>query len=138
MDNIEEIEEKIIEFKSGLPGFEEYKKFVIILNEDEENPFHKLQSLEETEISFIIINPFIFKQDYDFKLLEDTVEKLEIKDSKDVVVYTIVTIPEDYTKMTANLLGPIIINTKNNQAKQIVLNDTEYTTKHYILEESRV
>ena len=138
MNSIDNIKEKIIEFKDGIPGFEEYKDYIIIFNEDEENPFHKLQCLSEPKLSFIIIDPFIFRPNYDFELSDNTIEKLEIEEVKDVLVYSIVTIPEDHTKMTANLLGPIIINTNNNLAKQIVLNDTKYTTKHYILEESRV
>lgn len=124
-----------ITFKDGLPGFEEYKNFIIELNEDKENPFHKLQSPDDSDLSFIIIDPFVFKPDYDFKLSDSIAEKLEIAESKDVAVYTIVTIPdEDYRNMTTNLLGPIIINTKNKQAKQIILNDTDYNTKHKIIE----
>lgn len=132
------IKEKTIEFIDSIPGFLGYKDYIIILNEDEENPFHKLQSIEEPELSFIIINPFLFKPDYDFKLPESTIEKLDIEEVKDILVYSVVTIPqEDYTKITANLLGPIIINTKNNKAKQVALNENEYTTKHYIVDGSR-
>ena len=125
----------IITFKDGIPGLEEYTKYQIEISEDKDNPFHKLQSLEEPLISFIIINPFKIKPDYDFKLTDSTVEKLEIDNPKDIVVYTILTIPDDnYKNMTVNLLGPIIINTKNNLAKQIVLTDTDYEVKHKFIE----
>lgn len=123
-----------ITFKEGLPAFEEYKNFVIELNEDKENPFHILQSLDEPELSFTIMNPFIIKADYNFILADSTVEKLEISSYEDVLVYTMVTIPdEDYKNMTTNLLGPIIINKEKKLAKQIILNDTNYTTKHRIM-----
>ena len=123
-----------ITFKEGIPAFEEYKNYQIELNEDNENPFHKLQSLEEPELSFIVIDPFTFKTDYDFNLTESTIEKLDISQEKDVAVYTIVNIEdEDYNNMTANLLAPIIINTTKRLAKQIILNDTDYTTKHKII-----
>lgn len=123
-----------ITFKDGIPGLEEYKNFEIEINEDKENPFHKLQSLDEPLLSFIIIDPFMIKLNYDFNLTDSTVEKLELKEPEDVLVYTIVTIPDDnYKNMTINLLGPIIINTRNNLAKQIVLSDTDYTTKHKII-----
>lgn len=125
---------KII-FKDGIPAFEEYKNYEIKLNEDKENPFHKLQSLDEEELSFTIINPFIIKSDYDFNLTESTVEKLEISEPKDVLVYTIITIPdEDYKNMTTNLLAPIIVNIKSGLAKQIILNETDYSTKHKLVE----
>ena len=132
------MEQKIITFKDGLPGFENHKKFEIIINEDEHNPFHTLKSVDSSELSFIIIDPYIFKPDYDFELKDELAEKLEIQDIKDVSVYSIVTIPsEDYTKITANLLGPLIVNTRNGVAKQIALNDTRYSTKHYILDGSK-
>lgn len=132
------MEQKIITFKDGLPGFENHKKFEIIINEDEQNPFHTLRSVDKSELSFIIINPYIFRPDYDFELKDEIVEKLEIEDIKDVSVYSIVTIPsEDYTKITANLLGPLIVNIRNGVAKQIALNDNRYSTKHYILDGSR-
>ena len=59
-------------------------------------------------------------------------DKLNIKDEKDVAVYSIVVVPKDVKKMTANLLGPIIINVKERLGKQVILDDPRYTTKHYI------
>lgn len=125
----------IITFKDGIPGLEEYTEYQIEISEDKDNPFHKLQSLEEPLISFIIIDPFKIKPDYDFKLSESTVEKLEVDSPEDIVVYSILTIPtDDYKNMTTNLLAPIIINTKNNKAKQVVLSDTDYEVKYKFIE----
>lgn len=122
-------------FKEGIPGFEEYKNYQIELSEDLENPFHKLQSLDEPGLSFIMIDPFLIKQDYHFNLTDSTLEKLEINEPKDIMVFTIITVPdEDYKNITTNLLAPIIINTTNKLAKQIVLTDTNYKTKHNIIE----
>lgn len=123
-----------ITFNDGLPGLEEYKNYQLEISEDKENPFHKLQSLDEPLVSFIIINPYELKIKYEFKLTESTIEKLQIEDPEDILVYTTVTIPDDdYKSMTTNLLAPIIINTKNNQAKQIVLSDTDYQVKHKLI-----
>ena len=122
-------------FKDGILGFEEYNSYHIELNEDEGNPFQKLQSKDTDALSFIIMDPFLIKSDYDFMLTESTIEKLEIEDVNDVLVFTIVTIPnEDFKNITTNLLAPIIVNSKKNLAKQIVLSDTSYTTKHNIIE----
>ncbi|WP_051003930.1 flagellar assembly protein FliW [Gottschalkia acidurici] len=134
-DEQEAIEDKKIKFIDGIPGFVEYKNYIIELNEDSENPFHKLQSVDEPELSFIIVNPFLFKEDYEFDIPKSAIERLEIRDKSDILVYSIVVVPEDYTKMTANLQAPIIINTKNMIGKQVILNENIYTTKHYILEE---
>lgn len=128
---------KIINFIDGIPGFDEHKQFVIIDNQDEDIPFKWLQSIDEPELAFVIIDPFIFKDDYEFDIPKHITEKLKIKEEKDVLVYTIVVIPEDITQMTANLLGPVIINTNEMLGKQIVLEDNRYTTKHFILKNAK-
>lgn len=125
-------EKKIIAFPEGLPGFEEEKEFVIINNEDEENPFCWLQSVKNPDLAFVIVDPFFVFSDYSVDLSETVQEKLKIKDEKDVAVYSIVVVPEDLKKMTANLLGPIVINVRERLGKQVILDDPRYTTKHYI------
>ncbi|KPU26430.1 flagellar assembly protein FliW [Caloranaerobacter sp. TR13] len=132
---IEIDENSIITFPDGLLAFEEQKRFVIINNPDEEIPFKWLQSIDNSDLAFVIINPFLFKKDYEFDIPQSVIDKLKIKEEKDVLVYSIVVVPEDITKMTANLVGPIIINLKNRLGKQIILEDKRYTTKHLILEE---
>lgn len=125
-------EEKIIHFQEGIPAFEEEKEFVIILNEDKENPFHWLQSVKNSELSFIILNPFEIFSDYDILLPEIAINKLNIEKEEDVTIYSMVVIPEDMTNMTTNLLGPIVINTKEMLGKQVILDDERYSTKHFI------
>lgn len=136
---IEIDEEKIISFPEGIPGFEYVKKYIIINNPDEENPFQWLQSVDNEKLVFVIINPFLIKPDYDITIPESAIEKLKIKDEKDVAVYTIVVVPQNLEDMTTNLSGPIIINVKEKIGKQVILDDHRYTTKHYLFktEESR-
>jgi len=132
---IEFEEEDIVVFEDGLLAFEEYKRYIIIDNPDETIPFKWLQSLDDSNLTFVIINPFVFKKNYEFDIPEKITEKLKIKEQKDVLVYTLVVVPEDITKMTSNLLGPIIINIKDKLGKQIIIENKKYTTKHLILEE---
>lgn len=132
---VEVAEEAIIEFPEGILAFEHYKKYVL-LDSEEELPFRWLQSVENPDISFIIINPFVFKMDYEFKLPDAVVEKLKIASEEDVLVYTIVVIPENFQEMTANLLAPVVINIQEKIGKQIILEGTSYHTKHKMLEET--
>ena len=132
---IEIEEEEIITFADGVPGFEDLSKYVVIQNPDSEVPFNWLQSVEEQELAFVIVSPFIFKKDYDFELSKTVVEKLKIEEPNDVSVYSIVVVPDDITKMTANLMAPVIINNKTKMGKQVVLDNSNYHTKHFILEE---
>lgn len=133
--DIEVEEDKILKFKEGIPGFKDEKEFIIVLNEDEDSPLHWLQSVNTPDLTFVITNPFEIYRDYAFDISESLVKKLELLDERDVVVYTIVVIPEDVRKMTTNLMAPIVINSRNMLAKQIIIEDEKYSSRHYIIDQ---
>ncbi|WBL14500.1 flagellar assembly protein FliW [Sutcliffiella sp. NC1] len=124
-------ESDIITFKNGLPGFENEKKFVL-LSLTEENVYFSLQSVNTTDLAFIVTNPFLFYNDYEFELEESTQQALAISASQSVEIYVVLTIADPFEKSTANLQGPIVINKENQLAKQIVVNGTKYNTKHIL------
>lgn len=125
-------EEDIIHFSFGLPGFEQEKNFVLIPY-DENSPFFFLQSIQTKELAFLVLSPFVFFPGYNFELDDAVLEELVIASENDVAVYSILTVRGgDIKQMTANLLAPIIINSKNKRAKQVVLDDTQFTTKHNV------
>ncbi|OGO77304.1 MAG: hypothetical protein A2Y23_02645 [Clostridiales bacterium GWB2_37_7] len=125
-----EIEEKnIISFEHGMPGFHELHKFVL-LGMAENPSLYYLQSLDEEEICFIVINPFLILEDYEADISEETVKQLEIKKAEEVSLYCILTIPEGAKNITVNLIAPIVINNENNKAVQEVLNNDKYNIKH--------
>lgn len=132
---IEIKEGDIISFADGIPGFEKLFKYVIIENPDEDIPFKWLQCVDDPSLAFVIINPFVFKKDYEFDMPQNAIEKLHIKSHEDINIYTIVVIPEDINKMTANLAAPIVINVVNRKGKQVFLEDDRYHKRHLILEE---
>lgn len=132
---IEIDEDLILNFPEGLLGFQDEKQFIIINNEGEENPFQWLQSINSPELAFVIINPFLVDPNYDIVIPATAQEKLELEDEKDIGLYSIVVVPEEVEEMTANLLGPIITNTKNKLGKQVILDDNRYKTKHLIFKE---
>ncbi|KJS85391.1 MAG: flagellar assembly protein FliW [Peptococcaceae bacterium BICA1-8] len=133
---IEVQEEKIIHFPYGIIAFEEMKRFFIIESGQEDLPFCWLQSVDEGDLAFVLLNPFLFKKDYELEIPDGVVKELEIEKEEEVAVFSVIVVPEDINKITANLLAPIIINTKSFKGKQIILNNNKkYTTKHYILEE---
>lgn len=114
-------ENEILEFEKGMLGFEELKKFVII--KDSEIFIEWLQSIEDTT-SFAIMDPFVADNNYSFELPEKIMKQLDIIDKEDVMIRTVVIIPEDITKIRTNLQAPIIINTKQKKATQIILDDS--------------
>jgi flagellar assembly factor FliW len=123
-------EDDVLNFEQGIPGFADEKKFVL-LPLPENDWFHILQSVS-TQLGFVVTDPFLFTQEYDFELDQGTVDLLEFTAEKDVKVLTILTMKETLNESTANLQAPIIINLANNKAKQVILNDPTYQTKHLI------
>ena len=127
---IEIDEKRIIHFKDGIPAFEEEHEFVI-LPYDEESPYYFMQSLNKPDLAFLLTIPEIFFPDYSAEIDDETVEELKIKDAEKILVYALITIPNGSVRyMTANLLAPLVINLENMQAKQIVMEKSNYTTKH--------
>jgi flagellar assembly factor FliW len=133
-----EIDEKdILNFTEGIPGFEEINKFVLLGKTEEESPFQWMQGIDNTDVAFIVIDPRVFKPDYFVDVYEKDIEELGIKDENKILIYCIVVVPEDISKITANLKAPILINVENNRGKQVVLENGNYQIKHYIMEELR-
>ena len=118
----------ILQFNSGMPGFPDERQFVLLPLAD--TGLSVLQSTNTAEVGFVVTNPFSFFPDYDFKLDDASVEQLELKEELDVQVHTILTVQDPFENTTANLQAPIIINAKNCQAKQVILNDERYKTRH--------
>ena len=107
----------LLEFEEGILGFEELKRFVII-SEEETEPFKWLLSIDEPNIGFPIIDPWLLDINYSpgkgFKLEEEA-------------LFTIITLGKADQNMTANLKAPIVINIKNNKGKQVILPNDKYS-----------
>ena len=120
-------------FPFGILGFENLKNYVLI--DAKQQPFYWLQSLDVTEIAFVLINPLIFRPDYSIDVPKEELEEIQLDNENDVLVFAIVTIPENQSNMTANLQGPIIINKKIKQGRQAISTNEKWGIRHHILEE---
>lgn len=134
---VEISEQKIITFEKGLMGFEDYKKFVIVyeLEEDREHSIMWLQSLDEVSLALPVIKPELIKEDYDPVVEDELVFGLgeNIRDANLLVLVTL-TVPQDIKKMTCNLKAPLIINTDTMKAVQLVANNEDYVVRYPIYE----
>lgn len=126
-------EEDIIFFKNGLPGFEDLRKFIIFPLKDNDS-FSIIHSVEE-DLGIILISPFMVKENYEFKLKENIIEELKIKEPNEVMVYTTVTLNSNIEKITTNLKAPIVINRFSKLGKQIIIDNESYKIKEPIFKE---
>ena len=134
---IEVDENNVVHFANGIPAFEGENEFVI-LPYDQESPYYFMQSLKSPDLAFLLTIPFLFFPDYTFEIDDETIKELEIKNQENVVYYSMITIPNGSIRyMTANLLAPVVLNTDNMRAKQVVLEKSNYTTKHRLFPEQK-
>lgn len=129
---IEIAEESVIRMPDGMLGFESAQQFVL-LEDRPDTAFKWLQAVDNSALAFIVINPLEFFPSYEIELPDEQAESLEVNDPGDAVMFTTVTIAGD-GKVTTNLLGPIIMNSRTLNARQIVLQDDRFSAKHVICE----
>lgn len=120
----------IIYFHEGLYGFDEAKRFLLL--EIPETPYRTLQSLDVEGLAFTITTPFAFCGDYEFEISDRVVQQIEIESLDDLDIYSTIVLQDPLTDSTLNLKAPIIINTKKNLGKQVILNE-DYPLKFKFL-----
>lgn len=130
-----EYEEKdIITFKNGLPGFEEFHKFIVFPLED--NPYFRiLQAIKSSEIGLVTVNPFDFIEEYEVNLSEELQVGLQVEKPEDVIILNTVTLNSEVSKITTNLKAPIVININKRLGEQIILDNEKYSIKHPLVRE---
>ena len=122
----------VLTFPEGLPGFERLKTFGII-QVDDEAPFLRLLAVDEPSVGFVILNPMLTFPEYNPDFGGEDLEGLQIEAAEDLEMYCVVTLSKVPSEVTANLKGPIAINTRKMLARQMILVDDRYTTKHSLL-----
>ena len=131
----DEIEENnFINFREGIPGLETYKRFAI-LQFDGSYPIIWLQSTEDKSICLPVIDSFLVLPDYSFDISDEEVRQLSLAGPEDLKIISVLVIPEIIERMTVNLAAPIVINTKNSSAMQVILNNGEYNVRFPIFQD---
>ena len=129
-----EIDEgKIINFVKGILGFPEDRQY-ILLPHSKDSPFLWLQSLNTPELAFVVINPALIVTDYFFEIPDGMERVLELERPSQAEILVLVTFRrregERSVKMSANLLGPLVINAEKRLACQIVLDPKCYPVRY--------
>ncbi len=131
-----EVEEEIIvTLPEGIIGFEQWKRYVVVRHDDNTS-FRWFQAIDTPEVAFPILEPREFRPDYAPTVSEADARMLGITVDTPVLLFAIVTVPpQNAHEMTANLLGPILINGFTRRGKQVIVQDEEYTTRHRVVDE---
>lgn len=123
---------QIVTFETGFIGLPQLRVFALI--EDPETvPVRLLECISVPGVVFVVVNPFAIYPEYDIEISDEDGQELGITSVRDVLVLSIVTIPEDERFVTANLLSPLIINMRTKRGKQLLLSDTDYPINFRVL-----
>ena len=128
---VEVDESRLIEIPAGLLGFSSYKSFSL-LQPDENGVFFWLQSVETPDLAFVVTDPALWVPDYQATIRKEQMEELGLGETGDAQVLVIVNKRDK--SLTANLQGPIVINTANRRAMQLVLAEKKWSTRHELVQ----
>ena len=120
----ETIEKMELMFSRGIIGFHNSKKYDILADE-EYFPFLKLVSKDEKGVSFVLLDPWLVKDDYQVKISDSDVEELGAKKDTDVMIYTIVTLEYAEGQIALNLMAPLVINRVTKKGIQLILEEPQ-------------
>ncbi|MCM3711668.1 flagellar assembly protein FliW [Sporosarcina luteola] len=124
-------QDQLWNFPKGIPGFESEKEFALLTIEGNQM-FQVLQSKTTKTVAFIVTNPYALVEDYSFDIDEPTIELLNIEKPEDVFVLAILTLKQPFETSTINLQAPLIFQLNNKTAKQMIINDNRFKTRHII------
>ena len=123
-------EDEAIHIVNGLIGFENYTEYLPISFQENDDSMISLQCLDDEALSFILLNPFGIFPDYKPVLSDLELEELGADTVDDISFYVIGVIRDSVAESTVNLKAPLVVNALNRQAKQVILDQPEYTFRH--------
>lgn len=131
--SVEVRSDQIITLDPGLLGFTQFHRYVII-EHHQEAPFLWLQCLDKADLAFVAIDPRFLLSDYHPGPLAQILRDMGVESPGDIKVLVILTIPPGKPQdMTANLMGPVVINLKTRQGRQLIVDDPNFSHKHRVM-----
>ncbi len=118
----------LLSFPRGLLGFPHLTTFRLFEPSDG-YPLKFLQAVDQPEISFVCMDPAGLRPDYTVPLADSEAEALAIAAPEEALVLTLVVIPEDPRRMTTNLAGPLVVNTRTRVGLQVALPSDRFPLK---------
>lgn len=122
--------DRVINFPRGLLGFQQHKRYAL-LQPNDDACFFWLQCLEDPALAFVVTDPNIFIKEYSVPIRGEQMEDLGLERLEDAQVFVIVN--KVGGLLTANLQGPLVVNTVSRTGDQFVLADKKWTTRHQIM-----
>ena len=120
-------EQRLITFEAGILGFPDYRCYALIQT-GHESGFYWLQAVDCPDLAFVVTDPRLFVADYRAPIKADDMARLGLDGVQGAQVFIIVNKVDGM--LTGNLQGPLVINLATRVARQLVLSDRRYSTRH--------
>jgi flagellar assembly factor FliW len=116
-------------FRRGLPGFPGERHFRLVRWGDDDSPYSLLVDLDSPELRFLVAPPAVFFPSYEVDLDDITVNNLDLRSADEALLLVIISATDRAETATANLLGPLVINTRTRLGAQAILAESGYGTR---------
>ena len=123
--------ETLIVFPNGLVGQPDWKRFVLMTPE-EDGTIQVLQSVEQAELALMVTNPMQIIANYSVPLSREERAVLQLEADEQPTVLCTISIHSNL--ITTNLVGPLVVNSRNGLGTQVVVLDSPYSTRHPVAE----
>lgn len=127
-------DEAVITFPEGVIGFKEATRFVMFECSDD-GIFKWLQSCDRPELAFVICEASLIVPTYKIIIGDKERQVLRLENAGDAVVCLILVIPKEPINATANLLGPLVMNTETRLGMQVVVVNPNYSTRYRLFKD---
>ncbi len=121
----------VISMPNGILGFEDTKRYTLISPLGEDTFPMWLQSVDNVQPCFVVYDPMQIYSDYSFEISDEEQELLKIDENTPYRCLAVAIVPEDFKKTTINLRCPLVINTRDNIAAQIILEEYDFKCPVY-------
>lgn len=115
---------------AGLPG----TKSFFFLQDETIAPFFWIQSVEDPDMTLVVVEPRHFFRRYDPRLRLADLKAVGASHPDEVQLFAIVVIPDDPQEMTANLRRPLLVNRRTGKMIQARQSIEEYSFQESIVE----
>ena len=123
-------EDQIFRLPEGIIGFPEWTRYLLV-NHREGSPYLWLQSVENQDLAFVLMDPLDLVADYDIDLSPEDSDLLQLDQPVEIKALVVVNISRQQPpEITANLLAPVVINSGKKIAKQVILYQSDYSVRH--------
>jgi flagellar assembly factor FliW len=120
-----------ITFADGLVGCSDWRRFRLI-ESDEAEPIGLLQSLDDADVGFYVVDPYLIAEDYELEMPPSATRGIGLADWNDALVLCMLVVRQEPLLVTANLLGPLVINRTSGMGVQVVLSGSGYSSRHMV------